>query len=268
MAKGISLHIGLNNVDPAHYGGWDGALSACEADAKDMVALAKKQGFTGNTMLLSKQATVAAVTQAIQSASKQLVKGDIFFLTYSGHGGQVPDTNHDEDDRMDETWVLFDRQLVDDELYKLYGAFATGVRVVVLSDSCHSGSVTRAVPPWISGEPAGRFMPKPIGKTTYRQNKKVYDAVQEANKGAEQAKLKATVLLISGCQDNQTSLDGTRNGLFTGTMKKVWGNGKFNFGYRRFRDTIASQMPPTQTPNYFVIGAANPAFEAETPFKI
>ena len=33
MAKGVSVHIGINEVDPAHYGGWTGALNACEADA-------------------------------------------------------------------------------------------------------------------------------------------------------------------------------------------------------------------------------------------
>ena len=36
MAKGISIHIGLNHVDPKHYQGWDGALNACIADANDM----------------------------------------------------------------------------------------------------------------------------------------------------------------------------------------------------------------------------------------
>jgi hypothetical protein len=36
MARGISLHIGLNRVDPDHYDGWDGALTACEFDAEDM----------------------------------------------------------------------------------------------------------------------------------------------------------------------------------------------------------------------------------------
>lgn len=34
--KGISLHIGLNRVDPAHYQGWDGKLNGCENDAKSM----------------------------------------------------------------------------------------------------------------------------------------------------------------------------------------------------------------------------------------
>ena len=70
--------------------------------------------------------------------------GDFFLCTYSGHGGQVRDKNHEEEsDRSDETWVLYDRQLVDDELYALWATFKPGVRVVILSDSCHSGSVTK-----------------------------------------------------------------------------------------------------------------------------
>ena len=36
MAKGMSLSIGLNAVDPKHYGGWAGELNACEADAAEM----------------------------------------------------------------------------------------------------------------------------------------------------------------------------------------------------------------------------------------
>ena len=44
MAKGISLHIGLNSVDPKHYGGWDGKLQACEQDSVDMQALATTAG--------------------------------------------------------------------------------------------------------------------------------------------------------------------------------------------------------------------------------
>ena len=155
MAQGVSIHIGLNHVDPKHYQGWDGALNACVADAKDMCALAKKKGFTGNTLLLNEQATAAAVTAALQDASKKLGKGDILFLTYSGHGGQVRDTNADEkdNDRMDETWVLFDREFVDDELYNLWSKFKPGVRILVLSDSCHSGTVTRDIPIFVGGGP-------------------------------------------------------------------------------------------------------------------
>ena len=65
-------------------------------------------------------------------------------MSYSGHGGQIQDENADEADGLDETWVLYDRQVIDDELYQRWASFAEGVRIVVLSDSCHSGSVVKA----------------------------------------------------------------------------------------------------------------------------
>ena len=33
QARALSLHIGLNLVDPKHYGGWSGPRAACEFDA-------------------------------------------------------------------------------------------------------------------------------------------------------------------------------------------------------------------------------------------
>src|SRR5262245_22332126 len=130
MAKGISLHIGINTVDPARYDGWDGKLNACEADAKAMLAIAKSQDFKSSECLFSKQATAGNVIKAIGKAAQQLVAGDMFFITYSGHGGQMADTTGDEDDKIDETWVLYDRQLIDDELYTMWGKFASGVRIL------------------------------------------------------------------------------------------------------------------------------------------
>ena len=85
MAKGIALHIGLNSVDPHKYEGWSGPLDACEADANDMADLARTQGFA-TAKLLTKKATRAAVLTGIADAAKKLKGGDIFFLTYSGHG--------------------------------------------------------------------------------------------------------------------------------------------------------------------------------------
>ena len=268
MAKGISINIGLNSVDPAHYNGWSGQLRACENDARDMQSIADKKGFD-TRLLLTQDATSANVLQALGDAASQLEKGDIFFLTYSGHGGQVRDTNSDEDDhRMDETWVLFDRQLVDDELYALWGGFKAGVRILVLSDSCHSGSVVRMAPPMLSGGPRVRLMPRQVCEKVEAAHEALYREIQAANPGAEEAKVKASVLLISGCMDNQTSLDGEQNGAFTGMLKQVWNGGKFRGRYRRFRDTIVSRMPSSQTPNYFFVGAPNRAFEAQRPFKI
>jgi hypothetical protein len=276
-AKGLSLHLGLNSVDPNQYEGWDGALTACEFDAKDMRAIAQKQGFTP-TVLLTPQATAAAVIAAIEAAAKQLSKGDFFLLSYSGHGGQVPDTNHDESrlptglkDKYDETWVLFDRQLVDDELYALWARFKPGVRIFVLSDSCHSGTVSRVAPAFIEGGKKGnryRFMPRSVADKTFRAHRKLYTDIQKNTPSAEKAGVRSTVILISGCQDNQTSLDGERNGLFTEKLRRSWANGKFKGTYKIFRDIISSTMPGSQTPNYFLTGVSNAAFEAQKPFAI
>ena len=76
------------------------------------------------------------------------------------------------------------------------------------------------------------------------------------------------MILISGCQDNQTSLDGNRNGLFTEKLKKTWNKAKFTGSYRTFRDTIVAKMPSDQTPNYYVVGTKNTAFEAQSPFTV
>jgi hypothetical protein len=64
---------------------------------------------------------------------------------YSGHGNQVPDLDGEEPDKLDETWCLYDGQMIDDELYRMYGALAEGVRVLILSDSCHSGTVAKGM---------------------------------------------------------------------------------------------------------------------------
>ena len=73
MTRGISLHIGLNRVDPAHYDGWDGALTACEFDANDMQAIAESRGFE-TSKLLTEEATSEAVIAAIEPSL--IVSGD------------------------------------------------------------------------------------------------------------------------------------------------------------------------------------------------
>jgi metacaspase-1 len=272
MTKGMSLHIGLNSVDPQHYEGWSGPLNACEADANDMAGVAQTQGF-GTTKLLTRKATRSAVLDGIADAAKNLKSGDFFFLTYSGHGGQVPDLNRDEVDGQDETWCLYDGQLIDDELYSSWGAFAAGVRIFLLSDSCHSGTVTKAVHYAAKSRsgpsPIYRAMPNEVALRVYQSHKAFYDPILK-NRDLEeaQAAVKASVLLISGCQDNQLSQDGTFNGLFTGTLKIVWNGGKFAGSYRSFHLAIGSKMPPDQTPNLSLVGASNGAFIAQRPFTI
>jgi metacaspase-1 len=275
MPKGMSVHIGLNRVDPSHYDGWDGELNACENDARDMQKIAEAQGFQSK-LLLTAQASSEAVTEALRSAS-QLRSGDILLVTYSGHGGQVPDKNGDDDDSLDETWVLYDRELIDDELYALWGGLKPGVRVLVLSDSCHSGSVVktylRMAESPVRDElqlQGARFRVMPVDKQrdVYNKHKALYDGIQNRTRGSEKEPVAASVLLVSGCQDWQLSLDGAFNGLFTATLLKVWDGGKFKGDYQRLHEKIGALMPPTQTPNYYTVGTPDPRFERERPFSV
>ena len=148
--KALSLHLGLNSVSAAAYEGWDGPLAACEFDAKDMAALARGKGMKP-TVLLTKKATRANLLAAMRSAAKALKSGDLFFVSYSGHGGQVPDIDHEEADRKDETWCLYDGQLIDDELYFELSKFAKGVRILVLSDKHQVSSWPSGSSPLVSG---------------------------------------------------------------------------------------------------------------------
>lgn len=280
MAKGICISIGLNSVNPGTYGGWDGTLRGCENDARDIAAMAVSKGYEVR-LLLTKEATAGTVLAELQRAAKALSPGDALVLFYSGHGGQVGDVNGDEEDQIDETWCLYDRMLVDDELYSMWSKFPAGVRIFVMSDSCHSGTVTKysayrglvtspSLIPYYDDTEQIRFKAIPSDKSwaIYQKNKTTYDTVQYLSGAGEKITIVASVILISGCQDNQLSADGFPNSLFTATVKKVWNNGQFNSGYRKFHQAIVEMMPPSQSPSYFVVGTQNLAFEAQQPFVL
>lgn len=350
-ARGRSLHIGLNVVDDAAYGSPIPPLSGCVNDANDMTALANARGFS-TTTLLDADGTSRNITDAITEAARDLRSGDMFLLTYAGHGSQVPDATGEETERLDETWVAYDRQLIDDELYALWGQFQPGVRILMISDSCHSGTVARVaafayqafaqsyqddreigfvldtpvgLPAGASSDVAGwtdlqdsvrEVMPQVVGQvqgttaTAVRQadvdhyaelvlaqvrggtrgtvlqrtprtrdlsmevarrdmtaRRDTYRAVKESAR--EAAPPSAHVLLISGCQDHQLSLDGARNGLFTQRLLETWDNGRFDGqGYPEFHRRIVELMPPQQIPNLFWATPRDTRFELQRPFTI
>lgn len=288
--QALSLHIGINEVSAAHYEGWTGPLAACEFDAHDMAALAASRGMK-STLLITKKATRANLLTALRKAARALGTGDFFFMSFSGHGGQVPDVSGEEDDKQDETWCLFDGQLIDDELYYELSRFKSGVRILVVSDSCHSGTVVRAARP-PPGTPAQRprIMPPAVGMRVYAAHKAFYDQLQ--NDVARHAggrvtdpdtalanvtvstrltgivkEFKPALILISGCQDNQFSMDGDHNGAFTEQLLRVWNNGAFTGSHARMHALIRAGLPPTQSPNLFTLGPAAP-FLKQTPFSV
>jgi hypothetical protein len=272
MPTGLSIHIGLNHVDPAHYQGWDGALVACEFDAQDMHDLATAQGLSART-IMADEATAENVTNAIAEAADRLGAGDLLFVTYSGHGGQMPDPDREESDARDETWVLFDRQLLDDELYALWARFKPGVRIFVLSDSCHSGSVTRAGQEEYERirreqDRATKELPADVQAKTFRANRDQYAEIKRAHPEGDDVEVGASVLLISGCKDEQLSLDGVSNGLFTENLLGVWDEARFDGDYVAFHEAILERMPPEQTPQRTLVGAPSAEFERERPLTV
>jgi hypothetical protein len=268
VPRALSLHIGLNAVNPLHYSGWSGELHACEFDAREMKAIAKSRGMKP-TVLLTKAATRAGTLKALRDAAGKLVSGDFFFLTYSGHGGQMPDVTGEEADRKDETWCLYDGELIDDELHLELAMFERGVRILVLSDSCHSGTVVRAARiPGAGADRRPKFMPPAVAARTYRAHRAFYDMLQEDVK--ERARTKAfrpALILISGCRDDQVSMDGETNGAFTEQLLRVWDHGAFAGSYAGFHSAIKAAMTRSQTPHLSTLGRAA-RFVAQAPFKV
>jgi metacaspase-1 len=279
--KGISLHVGLNRVDPVHYVGWKGELVACENDARDMETIARSQGYVTQS-LLTGSATSTSLLGIIEKAAKELVEGDIFLLTYSGHGGQINDIDNQGPDGLDETWVLYDRELVDDELYAMWSLFRPGVRICFLSDSCHSGITTKEMffnpGPYLPRLEARvrastrenlrpKFLPPEVQAKIYKERAgALYDTIRKKTPRRERVTLECSAILISACQDNQVAMEGKKSGLFTEALLRVWDKGKFEGGYHHFRNAIAGAMPPTQSPKYAIVGHRERAFEHQRPF--
>jgi len=115
--------------------------------------LVQKYGFdrANVQVLIDEQATRALILSAVRALSERTVADDIVLIHFSGHGSQAPDMNGDEDDGFDETILPHDSRtpgiadITDDELNALLSGFEFG-SVVVILDSCHSGTGTRSGP--------------------------------------------------------------------------------------------------------------------------
>lgn len=280
MAKGISIHIGLNYIDPAHYG-TNGKLPFCDNDARAMKQIAGGYGYTTTAMLLNKRATSANVLSSLTTAADMLHAGDKLLLTYSGHGSFFPDLNGDEKDGYDETWVLYDRMITDDELYYAWSKFRAGVRIVLISDSCHSGTVAKPLlSAWTSreldipGKSSIIEVLKAEAMLLYKRHKNTYDPQLKFLPSTKKIKLAASVILLSGCGDKQFSIARARSGrelsLFTDELIQVYKKKGIIYTYASFLNAIKTRIPPVlcQTPQYYTVGMKNKKFLAQEPFVV
>ena len=176
--------------------------------------------------------------------STQMEAGDICVITYSGHGGQVFDQSGDEADGKDETWCFYDGDLVDDEIHDLLKEFKEGTRVLIISDSCFSGTIFK------NGEPSSLM----------------WGATERVDLGG----VKAAVRLISSSQENELSRGNRKHGLFTEALLEVWDEGDFEGNYQDLYEEIVAYLPYNikQTPNHLMGGAEEEAFDNNRPFEV
>ncbi len=284
MPNSCSLHIGLNNVDPNHYSGWSGQLYCCENDALFFHELAEKAGIANRVLLLSsgnrgtEMPTSANVDKYLKHYSETLKSGDFLFITYSGHGGQIRDLNFDEPDGVDETWCLYDRQYIDDEQWEHYSKFQQGVRVLIISDSCHSGSVARVVESSKDVEVEGmideiykkmklvtRDAPKDITFAAYQAHKEEYYVATHKPITAKE-NIGAAVLLMAACRDEEKASEWDGFGLFTSTIRKVLMLEKNIAHYEDLHEKILRQIPAIQHPVLYSYGPGVDLFRKEKIF--
>jgi Uncharacterized protein containing caspase domain len=222
--------IGINN-----YPGVFNDLKGCINDAKDWSALLQGLGFDVSLMLDS-QATAQNVKAALQELVNVTNAGDVAVFTYSGHGTQVVDRNSDVADPYDEAIFLYDDSVIDDELRVILQSIHPQATLVVISDSCFSGSVTR-----IAGEKAiPRFVP-PVISTVGRVARRPF-LIPEGD---------MPEILISGCSDSEYSydaeFDGRPNGAMTALAIGVIKQNP-NITYREFYAGLRALLPSTEYP--------------------
>jgi hypothetical protein len=202
-----------------------------EADACALADVARRQGFCSSTLLLGAEATTARVRSRLRAAAAESRAGDLFLITFSGHGGRKPYAAGASRNDLRGVWGLFDGSLDDAEMCAALAEFRPGVRVLVISDSCNGGVPARA-------------------------------------DDAAPSRVAASVLVLSACREDQFADAPGLPGHFTTALLREWHQGTRPAGYRRFYESVSAGMPDYQQPMYYRVGAPDESFEAEAPFTV
>lgn len=201
--KKLAVCIGIN------YVGTPNELAGCINDANDWAAELNDRGFNVHSLIES-DATKGQILDALREMVNRLGRGDVLVVTNSSHGTYVRDTSGDEPDGTDEAMCPYDlpNLVLDDELYDVFSQRAVGSRVVMISDSCFSGTLNRMMAPVSTQGPGrrARFLPP----TEDWLPKRLVPRATKATAGAKQ--LISSGLLLSGCNDREYSYDAHIDG--------------------------------------------------------
>lgn len=221
MANG-ALCVGINDYPV------DGAdLAGCVNDATAWAdLLTKRFDFPGSSvkLLTDRRARKKPILDGLKTLIAGAAAGDLLVFTNSSHGSYLPDRDDDEPDSYDETicpWDVKEAQITDDELREVLADIPRGVRFTLVSDSCHSGSVTRAD----LGDlfPGLRFRDRRrvrfLSPALLRRTRLLPDARRAKPRGRiGQTQSGMRHVLLSGCRDDEYSYDARIGSTFHGAM--------------------------------------------------
>lgn len=247
MNKRFALCVGIND-----YPGTGQDLRGCVNDAGDWGRLLTSEGYAVQT-LLDAQATKAAILAGLRSLVAQARFADRIVFTYSGHGSWVPDRDGDEEDRRDEVLVAHDFRtgglITDDELNEVFAERRFGVRVLVVSDSCNSGTLHRFVEAHTVVDAKPRF----LAPSEFLSDEALVRAAVVAEEQPRGTSRTQTALL-SGCADTEYSydafIDGRPRGAFTAHALATYKSGQSLAAWHKaIRQNLPNGEYP-QTPQF------------------
>lgn len=124
-----------------------GDLPECANDAIKLAQTLRESGLmpaSHQVVLTDAQVTTTAVREAFAQMGQRVGANDTFIFFYSGHGNQRAGSQDPREiDGTDETIVLYDRELSDDEMATLFDGIH-GLGVLTL-DSCFAGGFAKDV---------------------------------------------------------------------------------------------------------------------------
>ncbi|GAB3926049.1 hypothetical protein GCM10028804_29050 [Larkinella terrae] len=155
-----ALLIGIANYRAAGLG-WPN--TPADRDLVLMKTILQEHGFLNQniSVLPNQQATFAGIHRRMEVFIASLTPGDKVVILFSGHGQQVPDDNGDEIDdegdvKYDEAFVAYDtpsetgqgeKHIRDDQIGlwidRIRRRIGPNGHLLLLMDSCHSGTINR-----------------------------------------------------------------------------------------------------------------------------
>lgn len=195
-------------------------LAGAVNDARDLAGAIEARGGRV-TLILDAEATRARILGTLEDIATRARPGDAIIFSYAGHGAQLPEAlPGDETDGLDETYILhgfevngpgFDERIRDNDIAAVLARVHPDVSVLVIADSCHSGTMTRAVDSR-GALGATRFLDVGVPAT-----RGALPPPDPATRGAD-AGLFANVVFANAARDDQTTPEVRIDGVFRGAL--------------------------------------------------